>query len=125
MDMRELEGLEIAAQCKLAFRDGAWLVPSQSGNGSYRVTLSPGSWSPDFCACDDFQLRQVACKHVHAARLVRERDYGGKPPAVADTPPKKPTYKQDWPPYKRAQTTEKHRLQVLLADLCSGVPSPE
>ena len=43
---------------------------------------------------------------------------------VTDPVPKKPTYKQNWPAYNLAQTTEKHRLQVLLADLCGGVTSP-
>ena len=37
---------------------------------------------------------------------------------------KKPTYKQDWPNYNKAQTTEKHRFQVLLADLCRGIVEP-
>ena len=46
--------------------DGAWSVPSQSGSGSYRVTINP-----DSCACDDFQLTQKPCKHVHAARLLQ------------------------------------------------------
>src|SRR5207244_800400 len=29
---------------------------------------------------------------------------------------------QNWPAYNEAQTTEKRRFQVLLADLCRGVP---
>ena len=49
VDMRELKGLEIAARCRLTFNDGDWVVPSQSGNGTYRVTLNPPS-----CTCDDF-----------------------------------------------------------------------
>jgi transposase len=118
MDMRELKGLEIAARSKLTFADGAWSVPSQSGGGTYRVTLDPV-----FCGCEDFALRQQPCKHVHAARLVQERDFGGKPPAiVADAVPRKKTYKQIWPAYNLAQTTEKHRFQALLADLCRHVP---
>src|SRR5271170_7600080 len=39
VDMRELKGLEIAARCKIAFEGGAWIVPSQSGKGNYRVVL--------------------------------------------------------------------------------------
>jgi hypothetical protein len=101
MDMRELKGLEIAAWCKLAFRRGAWHVPSQSGNGTYRDTLSP-----DSCECEDFALRALPCKHVHAARLVQEGDHGGKSPIIADTPPKKPTYKQNWAIYNQAQHQE-------------------
>jgi transposase len=120
MDMRELKGLEIAARCKITFSDGAWHVPSQSGNGKYRVVLKPEG---DTCSCDDFGLTGKPCKHVHAARIVRERDHGGKA-VILDTEkvPKKPTYKQDWPAYNLAQRTEKHRLQVLLHDLCRGLP---
>jgi transposase len=84
------------------------------------VTLKPVS-----CTCDDFQLRQQPCKHVIAARLVQERDHGGQAPKIdTDSAPKRPTYKQDWPAYNLAQTTEKHRLQVLLHELCLGVEEP-
>ena len=118
MDLRELKGLEIAARCRIVFDGGMWLVPSQSGSGTYRVTLQPEV----SCQCEDFQLRRQPCKHVIAARLVQERDHGGKAPAI-DTAavPKRKTYTQDWPAYNLAQTTEKHRLQVLLAELCRGV----
>ncbi len=119
MDMRELKGLEIAARAKIVFADGVWLVPSQTTTTKYKVTLD----GRESCACEDFQLTRQPCKHVHAARLVRERDYGGKSPVVvAEPPPKKPTYPQNWPAYNLAQTTEKRRLQVLLADLCRNVP---
>ena len=78
MDMRELKGLEIAARCKLAFQESAWLVPSQSGNGKYKATLQPVT----SCTCEDFSLNRRPCKHVHAARLVQERDHGGQAPAI-------------------------------------------
>ncbi len=97
MDMRELKGLEIAARSRLTFEGGAWSVPSQSGNGKYRVTLKP-----DSCACDDFQLRQQPCKHTHAARLVQERDHGGRALALdLEVVPERPTYRQNWPAYAR------------------------
>src|SRR5438105_2783424 len=93
VDMREWQGLEIAARCRIAFENGAWIVPSQSGQGKYRVTIG-GDTS---CECEDFLLTAKPCKHVHAARLVAERDHGGKAPEI-DTAvvPKRPTYKQDW-----------------------------
>jgi transposase len=121
MDMRELKALEIAARYKIAFEDGVWLVPSQSSPGTkYRVTIKPPS-----CPCEDFQLRQEACKHVIAARLVQERDYDGKAPVIdTDAVPKRPTYSQNWAAYNLAQRTEKHRFQVLLADLCAGLEEP-
>jgi transposase len=122
VDMRELKALEIAAWSKIAFADGVWLIPSQSAPGTkYRVSLAP----PPSCTCEDFQLRQEPCKHIIAARLVRARDYhGADPKVVTDSVPKKPTYKQDWPLYDLAQTTEKDRFQELLYDLTRGLPEP-
>jgi hypothetical protein len=122
MDMRELKGLEIAARCRIGFKDGAWLVPSQSRKVTYRVILAPQG---DTCTCEDFALTSKPCKHVHAARLVCERDHGGKAPAMdVDVVPKRPTYKQNWPAYNLAQSIEKHRFQELLADLCRGIEEP-
>lgn len=122
MDMRELKGLELAARSKVAFGGGEWLVPSQSGKGTYRVVLKPGA---DSCTCEDFALTGKPCKHVHAARIVRERDHGGQAPAIdTDIIPKRKTYSQDWPAYNEAQATEKHRFQELLFDLCKGVTEP-
>ncbi len=71
---------------------------------------------------EDFHLRKLPCKHVIAARLVRERDGGATVPnIVTDAVPRRPTYRQNWPAYNLAQTTEKHRFLVLLHDLCRGV----
>ncbi len=122
MDLRELKGLEIAARSKIAFADGVWHVPSQTGTGRYKVT--PGG-ERDARTCEDHALTPSPCKHIHAARSVRERDYGGKSPVVVTEPvPKRPTYKRNRPAYNLAQTTEKHRPQVLLSEPCGGVPSP-
>ena len=86
------------------------------------MVLAPG---PVACTCEDFSLTGQPCKHVHAARLVQERDHGGRAPALdIEVVPKKPTYRQNWPAYNKAQITEKHRLQVLLHDLCRGIPEP-
>lgn len=122
MDTRELKALEIAARTRIAFDGHTWTVPSQSGNGSHRVTLTATTVT---CTCDDFQLRQQPCKHGLAVRLILERECGGKAPALdTDVLPKKPSYPQDWPAYHLAQTTEKHRFRALLSQLCSGVPEP-
>ena len=131
VEMRELKALEIAARSRITYADGVWSVPSQfNGTTTYRVTLKPEV----FCTCEDFGLRAAnsatadkaaPCKHIIAARLVQERD-GKEPAPVLDTSavPKRPTYKQNWPAYNEAQLQEKTRLQVLLADLCSGVIDP-
>lgn len=122
MDMRELKALEIAARNKITFNLGRWLVPSQNGNGIYKVTIDP-----PVCQCEDYQLRGgLACKHIIAAKLVRERDGGEPSPEVkVDEIPKRKTYKQIWPLYNLAQTTEKDRFQELLHDLCQGIEEPE
>jgi hypothetical protein len=120
--MRELKALEIAARCRLEYKDGAWLVPSQTTVGTvYRVTLSPVG-----CECEDFLLHAMPCKHVIAAHLVQGRQGGTAAPAI-DTSviPKKTTYGQDWPAYTRAQASEKRRLQILLHDLCRNLPDRE
>ncbi len=42
-----------------------YIVPSQSGNGEYKVTKN-GKWK---CTCPDFVERQKDCKHIHAVKL--------------------------------------------------------
>lgn len=122
MDLRELKGLEIAARAKIAFVDGIWYVPSQSGKGKYKVVLNRGEES---CTCDDFALTGKPCKHIYAARCARERDDGGESVVIdTDTLPTKPTYKQNWPLYDQAQMTEASRFPVLLHDLAQGVEEP-
>jgi len=124
MDMRELKALEIAARCRIVFQDGAWLVQSQSSpTTKYRVTIGE---APS-CNCEDFTLTNRPCKHVLAAKLVCERDHGGQAPKIdTSAVPKRPTYKQDWPKYDKAQMTEKDRFQALLFDLCRNLgPAPQ
>jgi transposase len=121
VDLRELKALEIAARSRIAFEGGAWLVPSQSRSHTYRVTLGESR----ACQCDDWQLRQQPCKHILAAQLVCARDHDGQAPTiVTDAVPVRPSYKQNWPLYDKAQQTEKRRFQVLLHDLCRGLPPP-
>src|SRR5687767_9274497 len=119
MDMRELKALELAARSRITLVCGTWLVPSSTG-GTYAVRLNP-----DTCPCEDYTLRQLPCKHIIAARLVRERDgEAAAPPIDTDVIPKKPNYPRNWNAYNLSQSTEKHRLQVLLAELCRGTAEP-
>lgn len=122
MDMRELKALEIAARSKIVFDGKAWVVPSQSGTGTYRVTIT----DPVSCQCEDFiTTGEQRCKHVLAAQLVCARDHGGNhPPIVVDEVPKRKTYKQNWSAYNLAQCTEKDRFQELLFELCRGIEEP-
>ncbi len=122
MDLKELKGLELAARAKITFDGAAWTVPSQTSTGaSYRVILSPAL----SCTCEDFSLTNNACKHVHAARLVRERlGVEDAPKIDTNEVPKRKTYSQCWSAYNGAQANEKDHFQDLLADLCAAIPEP-
>jgi len=123
MDSRQLKALELAARMRITYQDGAWHVPSQSGQGTYRVTLSPRGHT---CTCPDFELTGKECKHIYASLFVRERDCGGQALLIDPAPPpERVTYRQDWPKYNEAQENEKPRFLALLHDLCRGVPEPE
>ena len=82
MDLRDLKALEIAARSKITFDGKVWTVPSQSGKGTYRVTIE----APVSCPCEDFATTGQPCKHVLAVRLVCERDHGGKHPPIVVKP---------------------------------------
>jgi transposase len=130
-EARRQRGLAIAAVTRITRqKDGLWLVPSQTGVGSYRVNPAVPT-----CTCKDFVGREQACKHVMAVRFVIEREAHPDAPETeslpatlaigrkATTAPRR-TYKQDWPAYNAAQVNEKARFQVLLHDLCRALPEP-
>src|SRR5207247_11340246 len=81
-----------------------------------------------FATCKDHEATGEPCKHVCAALYVmhREKNPDGSTTVTETlTIAKRTTYSQDWANYDMAQTTEKHRFQELLFDLCSRVPQPE
>lgn len=122
VDPRERKGLEIAARMRVVKGDGGrWSVPSTTTDKRYSVDPDTGT-----CTCDDYGTRGGPCKHVYAVRFVREREEGKTVPVPANTAPApaRPTYKQAWPAYVKAQTTEKNRFLPLLADLCRGIEEP-
>lgn len=127
MNEREQKALIIAAKSKLTRTGDIWTVPSQSKAGSYSVNLETGAAS---CTCPDFTLRQQACKHIHATRIVIERErtvietIDGETTVTTVTEKVKVTYSQDWSAYNAAQQREKELFLQLLHDLCSGVQEP-
>ena len=124
MDVREVKACEMSGDSRIAFRDGAWHVHSQSASRFYKVNPSP---TAPACECEDFALRGKPCKHVMAVRLLLERQLKGEPNPTPEQLPLRPpraTYRQDWVNYNAAQTTEKDHFQVLLADLCRGIVQP-
>jgi transposase len=131
MEPRQERGLLIAATCRIVKKHDQWVVPSQTGNGSYRVNLNPAPFVPQ-CTCKDHEATGKPCKHVFAVRYVIEREShpdGSETVTESVTVTRKTTsdrktYKQNWTAYNNAQTNEKPRLQSLLFDLCRGVPEP-
>jgi hypothetical protein len=128
MDLREQKGLEIAARARIEKRGETWFVPSQSANGTYRVTMDDDG---PRCTCPDFELRGVRCKHGYAVEIVMKRETvtetapdGSSQATVTETAAVRVTYPQDWPAYNRAQTQEKALFCGLLRDLALTVAEP-
>src|SRR3954464_7850376 len=123
MTPREERGLVIAATARIVQKGVVWLVPSQSGKGRY--TVSPDDTHPH-CTCPDHEECGHTCKHIHAVRLVIQRELFDDGTEVETrqltvTSVRK-TYAQDWPAYSAAQCSEKATLQALLHDLCKSIP---
>jgi len=132
-EARRQRGLAIAAVCRITQKNGQWVVPSQTGNGAYRV--NPDSTNPAVprCTCKDHEKTGQPCKHVFAVEFVIKRETapdGAETVTETVTVTKKtcaprPTYKQNWPAYNKAQRNEKPKFQAILADLCRGIDEPE
>lgn len=119
---REQKARAIVATGRITRGNGFFWVSSQTdAKRKYRVELD--GLFPS-CSCEDFELAGGPCKHMTAARLWVE---AGEPAPLGTEPPAFPrkTYRQDWPNYNKAQTTEKEWFLSLLADLCDGIGEPD
>jgi transposase len=145
MNAREQRGVELADKVSIkpvtkGVR-GKWIVPSATGSGRYTVDLNGAKR----CTCPDYELRRCKCKHIFAVeytirrQIETETHHDGAttvtetvtetlttttPDATTQTvtETKKRTYRQNWPAYNTAQTTEKSHFQLLLHELCKGLP---
>jgi transposase len=123
MDTRQQRGLVIAAMFKLTFRNGRWVVPSQSTEKKYVVDAEKKT-----CDCPDHQETGFVCKHIHAVTFVIQREEhtdGTVTETKSVTFTEKKSYSQNWKQYTKSQMVEKDRLQVLLTDLCQTIPEPD
>jgi transposase len=128
VDVREQKGREIANSAIIKKMGDAWIVPSQSGAGSYRVSMESGEI---MCSCPDFELRRSACKHVYAAAFFVQRttvteqiDAFGTTTTTTVTETAatvRVSYPQRWAEYNKAQCAEKEITQSLLRSLCDGI----
>ncbi|HYX71599.1 MAG TPA: transposase, partial [Nitrososphaera sp.] len=127
MNIRQQKGIAIATKATIKRDGNLWLVPSQSGQGKYRVNPDKQS-----CSCPDFDFRGEPCKHIFAVRYTIEKiektkttvKESGKTTVTETVKVTRKTYKQEWPAYNKAQTQEKAQFQYLLHQLCQGVGSP-
>jgi len=122
MDARETKAVKLTGDMRITFKDGEWLVPSQS-SPSTRYKVNPSAANPS-CECEDWQLRRLPCKHIAAVRLLLDRQIKGEPPPPIPESPPRPTYGQRWSEYNAAQVNEKDHFQTLLADLCAAIQQP-
>jgi len=142
MNAREQRGIELAERMNIRPINkgvGKWVVPSASSSEKYVVDLNSNTKR---CTCPDWELRRCNCKHVYAVQYaIRKQrqtttttetkdgtttvtETVKETVTVTATQPKRPTYRQNWPAYNTAQTTEKAHFQILLHELCKGLPEP-
>ena len=111
-------GLEIAATAKIGKNRAGYVVPSQSGTGSYLVNLD----SEPSCTCRDFELRQEPCKHIFAIWFLLQREGTPRNPTTTGREAREPTTDRDWSAYNDAQINEGRLFPALLRELCDTVP---
>ena len=99
---------------------GLWAVPSQSGPGVYLVSFRDGAWG---CLCPRFAKNRTGCKHIDAVRL-KSGDLVSPGNRNGARRQNRPTYRQNWTAYNRAQRAEAHHFDPVLADLVSGLSDP-
>ena len=129
MDPRELRAMQIAATTRLRKTTDHWIVPSQTGTGSYKVTprrvetFRADQHGRFTCTCPDYELRCQPCKHTMAVELTIRREVSETGQETV-TKELRVTYTQDWAAYNRGQCEEGERFTPMLADLCSTIRQP-
>ncbi|MCE9608211.1 MAG: transposase [Planctomycetia bacterium] len=115
--------MAIAATFRIDRQGDSFFVPSQSGNGRYKVT--PSGTSPH-CSCSDHETTGGKCKHIYAVEFFMQRELFDYKEEPAPLPPKaeRKIYSQNLTAYNHAQTHEKDRFLDLLRDLCLGIVEP-
>ncbi len=121
MGIWQERGLAIANSNTVRKNKLGWQVPSQSGQGTYVVSLDHGE---PFCTCGYFEAEHKKCQHIYAVEFIVQRET--KPDGtVTETKTMRITYTQEWAAYNEAQTHEQERFLELLSELCKGIVQPE
>ena len=103
IEIRKSKGCEIAKKFRIRKTDKGWVVPSQTGSGSYLVKMDCAS---EKCNCPDHELRQSKCKHIFAVEFMLKEEVDTDAQGnqtITRTKMIKITYPQDWKSYNHAQ----------------------
>jgi transposase len=120
METREQRGIAIAKGKALKQKGALWVVPSQSGSGTYIV--EPGTQKPN-CSCPDYETRGIKCKHLYAVEYTIRQSVKPNGETTIEQSVRV-TYRQNWAAYNAAQVVEKERVANLLHALCSAIDNP-
>jgi transposase len=124
---RKVKGFAMAKQERPIFKDGVWLVRSQTNpRKTYKVSLNLEGAK---CDCEDFIERGiygVKCKHYWSVEYVLTQTEIHKDGSTTTTTiTKHKTYSQpNWKAYDQAHTQQKDLFQKLLHDLCGIITEP-
>lgn len=121
LDPRQHRGLVLAQTKRIkALPGGKWVVPSQTGRGTYVVDVEERS-----CQCEDHQLRLVKCKHLWAISYARHQVVAlDGTTTTTETMKVSYTPREGWAAYNAYQMSEKDKVRALLHGLCSGIHTP-
>jgi hypothetical protein len=118
-DGRQARGLTLAKSARIKkLSEEHWIVPSATHSGTYVVDATAQT-----CTCPDHEDRRVKCKHIWALEYARHQVVEADGRTVVREA-LRITYRQNWPAYNAAQTTEKEHVSILLRSLCSGIEQP-
>lgn len=120
-DIWQMRGLAIANSNTVTRNKLGYKVPSQSGNGTYIVSLDHGE---PYCTCQFFEAEHRKCQHIFAVEFIVQREKRPDGTEVV-TETMRMVYGQNWPLYNMAQTHEQEHFTGLLRALCDGIPQPE
>ena len=117
---RQLRGALIAGIASISKTPVGYKVPSQSGNGSYIVSVD----DEPFCSCPDFERRLQPCKHVCSVWCLIQREEMPDGSFKETTKAVRVKYSQDWAAYNQAQMNEGDYFLTLYRSLCDTVEQP-
>jgi transposase len=121
---RKSKGFEMAKQDKPVFRDGVWLVKSQSNPRQvYRVSLALEGAK---CDCEDFKERGIygiKCKHYWSVEFTLSQMINTDG-TITEIRTVRKTYPQNWTAYNMAQGRQKELYLKFLSDLCKTIKEP-